>query len=481
MFPWPQEIADDFYTTTEAGRAIVQDLEVPFEVEAAGTTAAAAAGSAVLVKSKWVGCGGGWLEAAMCACTMCVPGSCEGAHVSISYPLLRPSPPAPPGTARPRWSWCGRACGAACGSWRATSACTWGACECGTLMVEVVFEGQGEETSRHAHHTRRFTRLRAALHRVSPHSPAPRLPPCLPPCLPLAPTKRSIQTILLSFVVGTLFLQEDKGLQTTVDGAPDVAASLASANNFLGVMFFSTITFSESQGLIKGKGRGVGGLVACCRRGMGAAADPGERRDAAGACCAAEAASVPPSFCPPTGSHATKQLALFSSAPSPSPSPPAPRSRGLLPRQRHARRGAPRVVSLLLCCIVWRDAPLCTGLAAWQPGKPAHMLVAALLPVHPPRRFKHRSASFYPAYCFALQTFLMRVPWVFAETWVWTLMVVSGRAGVGGWVVAPAWPGCLRGSVGSWAVSLAALKRIARLAHPLHPSPQIFSTFASAS
>lgn len=35
----------------------------------------------------------------------------------------------------------------------------------------------------------------------------------------------------------------------------------------------------------------------------------------------------------------------------------------------------------------------------------------------------HRS----PAWCFALQNVVMRLPWVFAESWVWTLMV-SGAA-----------------------------------------------------
>lgn len=28
-----------------------------------------------------------------------------------------------------------------------------------------------------------------------------------------------------------------------------------------------------------------------------------------------------------------------------------------------------------------------------------------------------------PAWCFALQNVVMRLPWVFAESWVWTLMV----------------------------------------------------------
>ena len=44
---------------------------------------------------------------------------------------------------------------------------------------------------------------------------------------------RSVQTTLLALVVGTLFLQEDKGLQAGADGAPNVTASLTSANNFL--------------------------------------------------------------------------------------------------------------------------------------------------------------------------------------------------------------------------------------------------------
>lgn len=61
-------------------------------------------------------------------------------------------------------------------------------------------------------------------------------------CPPLPPlTNHRFQTILLSFVVGTLFLKEDKGLQTGPGGAPDVNRSLASANNFLGVLFFTVI------------------------------------------------------------------------------------------------------------------------------------------------------------------------------------------------------------------------------------------------
>ncbi len=41
----------------------------------------------------------------------------------------------------------------------------------------------------------------------------------------------------MAIVVGTLFLQEDKGLTNN-----DVNASLSSANNMLGVLFFSVIT-----------------------------------------------------------------------------------------------------------------------------------------------------------------------------------------------------------------------------------------------
>lgn len=61
----------------------------------------------------------------------------------------------------------------------------------------------------------------------------PSLPPP-PPLLRPSLSPRSIQTILLAFVVGTLFLKEDTGLQTGPDGQPDVAASLTSANNYLG-------------------------------------------------------------------------------------------------------------------------------------------------------------------------------------------------------------------------------------------------------
>jgi len=42
-------------------------------------------------------------------------------------------------------------------------------------------------------------------------------------------------------MVGTLFLKEDKGLQTAASGAPNLQASLISANNFMGCLFFSII------------------------------------------------------------------------------------------------------------------------------------------------------------------------------------------------------------------------------------------------
>ena len=45
--------------------------------------------------------------------------------------------------------------------------------------------------------------------------------------------------------------------------------------------------------------------------------------------------------------------------------------------------------------------------------------------------YKQRTAKFYPAACFALSATVMRLPWIFAETWVWTLMV-GGVGGVGG-------------------------------------------------
>lgn len=72
-----------------------------------------------------------------------------------------------------------------------------------------------------------------------PPFPPPTRTPCDPGALP--PLCCSVQTILLAFVVGTLFLKEDKGLQTGPNGQPDVTASLASANNFLGVLFFTVI------------------------------------------------------------------------------------------------------------------------------------------------------------------------------------------------------------------------------------------------
>ncbi|PSC69400.1 Pleiotropic drug resistance 1 [Micractinium conductrix] len=51
---------------------------------------------------------------------------------------------------------------------------------------------------------------------------------------------RLVQTILLAFVAGTLFLNEDKGLQPGPDG---VLRSLTSANAFLGISFFSLTLF----------------------------------------------------------------------------------------------------------------------------------------------------------------------------------------------------------------------------------------------
>ena len=51
----------------------------------------------------------------------------------------------------------------------------------------------------------------------------------------------------------------------------------------------------------------------------------------------------------------------------------------------------------------------------------------------PPCRW---SASFYPAFCFGLQAVMARVPWVFAEACVWTLMVyfMVGRLDGASWV-----------------------------------------------
>ncbi|KAI3429335.1 hypothetical protein D9Q98_005430 [Chlorella vulgaris] len=37
--------------------------------------------------------------------------------------------------------------------------------------------------------------------------------------------------------------------------------------------------------------------------------------------------------------------------------------------------------------------------------------------------YKQRNAKFYPAACFALSSVVMRLPWIFTETWVWTLLV----------------------------------------------------------
>lgn len=79
----------------------------------------------------------------------------------------------------------------------------------------------------------------------APSRARPRLASLIPP--PTRPnTHCSVQTILVSFVVGTLFLQEDKGLQLNADGQPDVAASIASANYFLGVILFTVFQFGVS-------------------------------------------------------------------------------------------------------------------------------------------------------------------------------------------------------------------------------------------
>jgi hypothetical protein len=37
--------------------------------------------------------------------------------------------------------------------------------------------------------------------------------------------------------------------------------------------------------------------------------------------------------------------------------------------------------------------------------------------------YKQRDAHFYPAWCFAAPQVLLRMPWAFVETWIWTLMV----------------------------------------------------------
>ncbi|KAL4421996.1 hypothetical protein ABPG77_005426, partial [Micractinium sp. CCAP 211/92] len=104
---------------------------------------------------------------------------------------------------------------------------------------------------------------------------------------------RLIQMLFMSFVVGTLFLQEPKGLQNG-----NVSESLVNANYMLGVLFFSCIMFM-----------------------VGAFAD-------------------------------------------------------------------------------------------------SSMLVQAL-----PVFYKQRTSRFYPSFCFALQVVLMRLPFCFAESWVWTFMV----------------------------------------------------------
>lgn len=114
QFVSAQEIANEFYMTTEAGRDIMQALEMPFEVEAAGTHAADSISASALIKSKY---GAGRIELA-------------------------------------------RAC------------------------------------------------LRRGLWQLHGNLPMH--------------MGRLVQTILLAFVVGTLFLKEDKGLQTGPDGQPDV-------------------------------------------------------------------------------------------------------------------------------------------------------------------------------------------------------------------------------------------------------------------
>lgn len=46
-------------------------------------------------------------------------------------------------------------------------------------------------------------------------------------------------------------------------------------------------------------------------------------------------------------------------------------------------------------------------------------LVGRTALIGPP--FPRRTRS--PAWCFALQNVVMRLPWVFAESWVWTLLI----------------------------------------------------------
>lgn len=46
--------------------------------------------------------------------------------------------------------------------------------------------------------------------------------------------------------------------------------------------------------------------------------------------------------------------------------------------------------------------------------------------------YKQRTSRFYPSICFALQVVLMRLPFCFAESWVWTFMVGAAVRGGGG-------------------------------------------------
>ncbi len=81
--------------------------------------------------------------------------------------------------------------------------------------------------------------------------------------------------------------------------------------------------------------------------------------------------------------------------------------------------------------------------------------------------YKQRTSRFYPSFCFALQVVLMRLPFCFAESWVWTFMVggtgpVLGRGRA-------RWQG--QQSCAAAAAHTTTVSSSAAVASPPHPTP----------
>jgi hypothetical protein len=47
------------------------------------------------------------------------------------------------------------------------------------------------------------------------------------------------------------------------------------------------------------------------------------------------------------------------------------------------------------------------------------VLLVQRLPVF----YRQRDAKFFPGWTFAVSEFLLRLPWIFLDTWLWTVML----------------------------------------------------------